>query len=93
MNLSGNKGRGINTELCCSWTMDSYMVLGSSLGPMTPWSQLAVLATQIGMDPMAAWPSNLYLASGVGPDSGHSHGLQWQQDPQTSVQTLAEAGP
>lgn len=69
------------------------MVLGSSLGLMALWSQLAMLVTQIGMDPMAAWPSNPHLASGVGPDSGYSHGFQWQQDPQTSVQTLAEAWP
>lgn len=34
-----------------------------------------------------------HMASGKGPDSDHPHGLQWQQDPQTSVRILDEAEP
>lgn len=40
---------------------------------MSPWSQMAAQATQIGMPPVAAWSSDIHMVSYGSPDCGNLH--------------------
>lgn len=72
-----NRARSPDLALSGSSVADIAMALGSSTG----YSELN-----------ASWSWDTNLDSGGWPVSGHSHNPQWQQWPQTSIQSLAVIG-
>lgn len=82
-----------NIDSGCGRTMILHMVHISNLGSDVTMTWVAVQAIQMVIAAVTAWFSDANMVPGSGPDPWHRHGLQWYQNPRTSAQTLALAGP
>lgn len=82
----------INTDLNCSLTKDSDMVLVSSQGQDVTMATVSSVGHSDWVVTKGCVVLEYPQASGVSPDPRHLHSHQWQQEAQTSTQTLAVAG-
>lgn len=65
----------------CGGATDTDIALSNSLAWTTPWPQVAVQATKVGMFPGAKCPSNSSKVTGSSPEARGSCGLWRYKEP------------